>query len=130
MLFEYGAEVVRVVDGDTLDLRVDLGFHTYQVQRFRLLHYDAPEKRAPTLEIAKRAQLRLEQLVTGRRLQLVSSKADDFGRWLCVLWSFDLEDTQCPVQETLIAEGYGRLWNGKGKRLPWDPLQPYPLPGS
>lgn len=129
MLFEYGAELVRVVDGDTLDLRVDLGFRMYSVQRFRLLNYDAPEKKGETLEMARQAQARLEQMIGTHRLQLVSQKADDFGRWLCILWAM-VDAQPLPVQETLIAEGYGRFWNGKGKRIPWDAAKPYPLPAA
>lgn len=43
MAFEYYAQVVRVVDGDTLDLMVDLGFGVHKKDRFRLLDVDTPE---------------------------------------------------------------------------------------
>jgi micrococcal nuclease len=41
--FIYNAEVVRVVDGDTLDVNVDLGFRVFTKLRLRLLHVDTPE---------------------------------------------------------------------------------------
>lgn len=42
-LFTYRAEVVRVIDGDTIDFDVDLGFHDHQGIRTRLLGINAPE---------------------------------------------------------------------------------------
>jgi micrococcal nuclease len=42
-LFVYKAELVRIVDGDTIDLRVDLGFRTYKRVRVRLQEVDTPE---------------------------------------------------------------------------------------
>lgn len=43
-MYEYRATVVRVVDGDTYDLDVDLGFHVTIRERFRLYGADTPEK--------------------------------------------------------------------------------------
>lgn len=42
-MYQYRAQVVRVVDGDTLDLRVDLGFHVNLNIRARLVGIDTPE---------------------------------------------------------------------------------------
>ena len=44
-MYEYKANVVRAVDGDTVDLLVDLGFGTFIKERFRLYGIDAPETR-------------------------------------------------------------------------------------
>ena len=44
-MFEYTAIVVRIVDGDTVDLDVDLGFKTRRKDRFRLEGIDTPEVR-------------------------------------------------------------------------------------
>lgn len=41
--FEYKAQITRVVDGDTLDADVDLGFHVHKRVRLRLLGVDTPE---------------------------------------------------------------------------------------
>ena len=45
-MYEYRARVVEVVDGDTIDLSVDLGFHFAFGTRFRLLGINAPELHA------------------------------------------------------------------------------------
>lgn len=51
----YKAKVVRVVDGDTLDLKVDLGFQTWTHERFRLAHVDTWEPRGENRERGKAA---------------------------------------------------------------------------
>ena len=43
-MFDYRAEVIRWVDGDTVDLRVDLGFYTFREGRYRLAHVNTPER--------------------------------------------------------------------------------------
>jgi micrococcal nuclease len=42
-MYEYKAKVLRVIDGDTLEMLIDLGFHTHRVENVRILDYDAPE---------------------------------------------------------------------------------------
>lgn len=43
-MYEYGAKVVRWIDGDTVDLFIDLGFSTFRDERIRLLDVDTPER--------------------------------------------------------------------------------------
>lgn len=43
-MYNYLAKVVRWIDGDTVDMEVDLGFKISTVQRFRVLNVDTPEK--------------------------------------------------------------------------------------
>ncbi len=52
MLYEYRASLVRVVDADTLDLCVDLGFGLTRTDRFRLFGLNAPELRTPEGKLA------------------------------------------------------------------------------
>jgi micrococcal nuclease len=42
-IYEYGAKVLRVIDGDTLDLEIDLGFEIRIRERIRLIGIDTPE---------------------------------------------------------------------------------------
>jgi hypothetical protein len=46
-MYEYEAEIVRWVDGDTVDLRVSLGFGITRADRFRLYGIDTPERGQP-----------------------------------------------------------------------------------
>lgn len=83
------AEVVRVVDGDTVDLRVDLGFHVELLERFRLAGIDTPElvgaERRRGLEAAAWLDATLRAASPGA-LWVESDKLDSFRRWLGTLW--------------------------------------------
>lgn len=43
-MWEYKGKVTRVIDGDTLEVLVDLGFHVYTSQHIRILDLNSPEK--------------------------------------------------------------------------------------
>ena len=49
-MFKYNAKVERVVDGDTVDAMVDLGFSTHKKVRIRMMGINAPESRTRNLE--------------------------------------------------------------------------------
>jgi endonuclease YncB( thermonuclease family) len=48
--YRYRVELVKIVDGDTIDVKIDLGFYTYVVKRLRLLDIDTYEVRGGTAE--------------------------------------------------------------------------------
>ncbi len=52
-MYSYRCAVVRIIDGDTLELDIDLGFHVHQRSVVRMLGYDAPEMSGPDGEDAK-----------------------------------------------------------------------------
>ena len=65
-MYEYNAEVLRVVDGDTIDVLIDVGFSTFKKERVRLHGINTPECRTPDLEEKKKglaAKDRLETLI-------------------------------------------------------------------
>ena len=125
-MYHYRAELIRVVDGDTVDLRVDMGFRLTTVQRFRLLGYDAPEMHGATREMGERAQAALAGLLgywgEAAEIEIATEKGDSFGRWLCRITITGGID----VAQYLIDLGYGRPWDGKGKRPAWNPNAVYP----
>ena len=53
-MFEYNATVTKVVDGDTIDAMVDLGFGTWKKVRIRMHGINAPESRTRDLEEKKK----------------------------------------------------------------------------
>ena len=66
-MYEYNAQVLRVVDGDTVDVLIDCGFSTFRKERVRLYGINAPESRTRDKEEKKRglaAKERLDQLIT------------------------------------------------------------------
>ena len=106
------AVVDRVVDGDTLDLMVDLGFGTFKKIRVRLLGIDCPEIRGKE-KVAGRAA---REFVTRLRIQTPSRvsvkttkyKKGKYGRYLAEVYSryADCEDEQS-WNSKIIESGHG-----------------------
>jgi micrococcal nuclease len=79
-MYEYKAELVRVVDGDTIIVNIDLGMDVWLHQvRIRLLHINAPEMKTPEGPIAKAY---LESLIKGQSLSVTTKSKDKYGRRL------------------------------------------------
>ncbi len=121
-MYEYEIKVLRVVDGDTVDAQVDLGFRVHHNIRIRLYGINTPEVRTRDAEEkirGKAASARLQELLDGAdRIILKSHGLGKFGRCLgeLTLISFqDEEDTKENLVETMLAEGHGVPYFG-GKR--------------
>jgi len=88
MNYEYTAVVTRVVDGDTYDLTIDLGFHVSVRERIRLRGIDTPEIYHPSCPAEKQhgqqAKAFAESQVLGRQVVLKTYKdrTGKYGRWL------------------------------------------------
>jgi micrococcal nuclease len=95
MIYIYKAELIRVVDGDTVDLISDLGFDTLKRERFRLYGIDAPELRTKEGKEAKAwlwEVLQPLETIYVQTIQLsTKAKRDKYGRFLAVLYD-DLSD--------------------------------------
>lgn len=83
-MYIYNASLLRVVDGDTVWLRVDLGFRMYAEMSFRLLGINAPELNESGGLAAKGALLGLLEAL-GPTFVIQTSKADKYGRWLVTI---------------------------------------------
>jgi micrococcal nuclease len=90
MIYIYKAELIRVVDGDTVDLRIDLGFDTLRKERFRLYGIDAPEMRTEAGKASKKwlwDALQPLEAIYVQTIQLeTKAKRDKYGRFLAVLY--------------------------------------------
>lgn len=95
----YRAQVSRVVDGDTIDLDIDVGFRHYTAQRIRLAGLDAPEIRGEQRPAGKAVTLVVKQWV--RESQEIAGTFDvivqtgkisgSFDRWSGTIWRPDGE---------------------------------------
>lgn len=83
-MYHYKAEITRVIDGDTYECEIDLGFNVLTQQRVRLLGIDTPETRGETKEAGLRAKAFVQELLSvyGYQVQIRTHKEDSFGRWL------------------------------------------------
>jgi len=87
----YQARIVEVIDGDTFDLMIDLGFNTFTKQRMRLYGIDAPEMRT---EKGKVLQINLSRQFLGGVSVIVQSVEapkskqfrDKYGRFLAIIY--------------------------------------------
>ena len=101
--YTYKAELVRVIDGDTVVLDVDLGFETWlRNQTIRLYGLNTPEIRGKTKSEGLEVKAWMEERLAGREivLQSIQDKKGSFGRWLGIIFA-DEEN----VNEELLAQG-------------------------
>ena len=116
-MFEYNATVVKVVDGDTIDAMVDLGFGTWKKVRIRMHGINAPESRTRNLEEKKKglaAKARLIEMLeeNENRFILISHGVGKFGRCLGEIY---IKGHNTSLNKQLISEGHGTEYYG-GKR--------------
>ena len=117
-MFEYNAVLDRVVDGDTVDATIDLGFDTWKKTRIRFYGINAPESRTRDLEEKKKGLAAKERLIeilkaNDNKFVLKSHGGGKYGRCLGELYVETLGEIS--VQQTLINEGHGVAYFG-GKR--------------
>ena len=117
-MWEYRIRVLRVVDGDTIDAQIDLGFKIHHNIRIRVYGLNTPEVRTRDLEEkakGKAASARMKEILhNADRVTLKSLGVGKFGRCLGVL-TVEEDDTTYNVAEQLIEEGHGVAYYG-GKR--------------
>lgn len=86
-MYHYKAFVTRVVDGDTFDARVDLGFGIYYQMRFRLRGIDTPETWRPKTEAEREHGMQatefVNELIGGREIVIQTYKMGIYGRYEC-----------------------------------------------
>ena len=104
-MHEYEAQVLRIVDADTFDLLVDVGFSITLKERFRLRGVDAPETWRPDTkaekEHGKEATAAVRELLDGvKKVTVKTYKGDKYGRWLCDILVGDID-----VAGMLMAKG-------------------------
>lgn len=89
----YPAKLVKVVDGDTVDLVVDVGFYLWITVRVRLLGIDTPERGKPgAVEATAFVEAWMADVAGGGAkwpLIVSTEKGDSFGRWLARVYSYD-----------------------------------------
>ena len=116
--FVYQAELERVVDGDTVDVTLDLGFDVkLHKQRVRLHGIDTPESRTRNLaekKLGLAAKERLKELCVGR-FKVKSLGKSKYRRVLGIPYTEDGQD----ICQLLIDEGHAVEYYGGKKKKVW-----------
>ncbi len=118
-MYEYNAELRRVVDGDTVDVTIDCGFNMHVKERVRLYGINTPESRTRDLEEKKRGLAAKDRLIEilesfGDKFVIKTSvdKKGKFGRLLGELISKDGEQN---ANQMLLEKGHAVEYFG-GKK--------------
>jgi micrococcal nuclease len=89
---EFRARCEKVVDGDTVDLYIDLGFHSFRRERFRLLKINAPEMKGDSKEAGQASKDFMTSLLMKEGewpLRIVTKRDPDlYGRWLAEIYTW------------------------------------------
>ena len=111
-MYEYKATLLRVIDGDTVDCLIDLGFDILVRERVRLSGIDAPETRTRDLEEKKKgfeSKERLQTLLDRYPEFIVKTTFDNKGKYGRTLGELFLPDG-LNINETLIQEGFAKIY--------------------
>ena len=115
-------EINRVVDGDTVDITIDLGFGLTKKERVRVAGIDTPESRTRDLyekKLGKEAAAYLESQLQGNII-IKTEKDGKYGRMLGWLYK---HDSIISIQEDMINRGYGWAYDGGTKEKSFEELK-------
>ena len=124
-------EINRVVDGDTIDVTIDLGFDLFKKERVRVAGVDTPEKRTRNLEEKELGihatnwlKKQLEDTIAGDEELIIRTElkggVGKYGRLLGWLY---IGDNNISINEQMIAEGYAWSYDGGTKQKNFEELR-------
>ena len=121
-MYEYKCKIVKIIDGDTVDVDIDLGFGMWvHKERIRLFGIDTPESRTrnkaeKVLGLAAKKRMKV---LCGKEVYVESlngGKLDKYGRLLADMFTHDSRRDICKI---LIEEGHAIKYDGSKKTHVW-----------
>ena len=124
-------EIDRVVDGDTIDVTIDLGFDLYKNERVRVAGVDTPEKRTRDLEekalgldATQWLKDKLEGAIDGDdELTIRTELKGGVGKYGRLLGWLYIGDDDVSLNEQMITEGYAWDYDGGTKKKDFEELR-------
>ncbi len=124
-------EINRVVDGDTIDVTIDLGFDLYKKERVRVAGIDTPEKRTRDLEekalgidATNWLKEKLESTIAGDdELSIRTELVGGVGKYGRLLGWLYVGDSNVSLNEQMITEGYAWAYDGGTKKKDFEELR-------
>ena len=118
-MFEYGCKIVKVIDGDTVDVDIDLGFGIWiHKERIRLWGIDTPESRTRDLEEKKYgllAKQMIEKWLPVNSIQTLVTVKDKAGKFGRVLGQFKIDDPLLTINTWMVHNHYAAEYYGQSK---------------
>lgn len=107
--YVYNARIVNVVDGDTIDMLVDLGFHTYIKDRFRLSGINTAEMNSTDAVERKLAQDAKQWMMSflNKDVVIKSMKKDKYGRYLAYIY----KDSDISLNDQMLSLGLAKVYS-------------------
>ena len=115
-MYEYTVkEFVKIVDGDTVDIVLDLGFDVYRKERIRINRVDTPESNSKN-ELERKLALEAKNyvsiwLINQKQVKIKTFKDDKYGRMLGEFYG----DNNICLSDLLIEQGYAWAYDGGTK---------------
>ena len=117
MMYEYNVKIVKVIDGDTVDVDIDLGFGVWlHKERVRIYGIDTPESRTRDKEEKKYGLMAKEfvkQFVKGDSIKLTTQKYDAKGKFGRILGDIIVDNKS--LSDTMIQEHHAVIYHGQSK---------------
>lgn len=107
-MYTYKATIINVIDGDTVDAIIDMGFKIHTTQRLRLNRIDTEEMHDANLEkrkLAIEAKEYLRNTLLNKEVIIETRKSDSFGRWLAEIVCEDIN-----INNVLLEKNLASLW--------------------
>ena len=124
-------EINRVLDGDTIDVTIDLGFDLYKKERVRIAGVDTPEKRTRNLEEKELGidatnwlKAKLAEAITGDdELTIRTELSGGIGKYGRLLGWLYIGDGDVSLNEEMIKQGYAWEYDGGTKNKNFEELR-------
>ena len=124
-------EINRVLDGDTIDVTIDLGFDLYKKERVRVAGIDTPEKRTRDLEekalgidATNWLKDKLEETIAGEEeLTIRTELKGGMGKYGRLLGWLYIGESTVSINEEMIGEGYAWPYDGGSKQKNFEELR-------
>lgn len=102
----HNVKLLRVIDGDTVELEVDAGFRLTYRDSFRLARINAPERNKPG---GSEAKAHLEKLLNNGISRLQTARRDKYGRWLAEVY-FLVDSGEMNASDAMRMDGHAILY--------------------
>jgi micrococcal nuclease len=113
-MYTYKAKLVRVINGDTLDIEIDLGFDIIIKQRLKLYGIDTPDSRSTNVDIKQKGldvKQRLMDLLNKEfKVETILNKRGKYGRILGKIYVV-VDNNEVCINELLVDEGLAIRYN-------------------